>query len=113
VDGRALLEGIVAFSDVIKRCFRLESVFDVAVVTTLLHPAYRLLGNPREAEGIAYRVVSFGLALHEGVIRYGVKAIYMTRSGVVGLKEHFEKLGIPLPRWEPHAGLRDEDGESG
>ena len=107
VDGRVLLEDIVALSDVIKRYFHLEDVFEVAVVTTLLYPAYQLLGNPREAEDIAYGVVSFGLALHEGVIRHGVKTIYMTQSGgVKGLKEYFERLKIPLPRWKPHTGLR-------
>jgi hypothetical protein len=107
VNGRVLLEDIMALSDVIKRYFRLESNFDVAVVTTLLYPAYQLLGDPRKAEDIAYGIVSFGLALHEEVVKHGVKTIYMTQSGgVEGLKEHFEKLGIPLPRWKPHTGLR-------
>jgi hypothetical protein len=51
--------------------------------------------------------VSFGLALHEEVVKHGVKTIYMTQSGgVEGLKEQFEKLGIPLPRWKPRTGLR-------
>jgi len=46
VNGRVLLEDIMALSDVIKRYFRLESNFNAAVVTTLLYPAYQLLGDP-------------------------------------------------------------------